>query len=323
MINSLIFLIVGYTSMFAFSGSGDIRRSLFNPLQLERQGKLSIYFSGGFTRASENRYQYVYDSYDNTVGKITVYSHTKFYTDLPDFLTTYRTGKRVFGYLGSIKFADLNYIFRQKSRDPNYVVREDSVLEQTGTIRFYKVGAGSQINLFTLLLGIVYAHGSQDSLTFNGFMPEVGAGFFSPNIDIILHIYPGANLQGDVDKKLPPVVHGDLTLKAPSKQLDRVTISLTYENWEKSYSYYHNTIGGMISLYHTFQDVTTLGVGGSITTSYVDGETYIPTYRLYVSYRLNLMEVGSFINYTPFSYNKSEKIEESKLSVNLFIKMNL
>jgi len=323
MVNSVLFFIIAYTSMFAFSGSGDIRRALFNPMELQGQGKLTFYFSGGFTRVSENRYQYVYDSYDNTVGKIAVYSHTKFYPDLPDFLVTYRAANRVFGYLGSTKFADLNYTFHQKSRDANYVVRVDSVMEQKGDIRFYEIGAGSQISLFSFLLGLVYAHGSQDSLVFSGFMPEAGAGFFSSNIDITLRFYPGIKLQGDMEKKLPPVIYGDFTLKAPSKQLDRVTISLTYQNWEKSYSQYHDTFGGMISLFHTFQDVTTVGVGGAITTSYVDGDTFIPTYMLYVSHRLNLMEVGSQIDYTPFSYNQSEKIEESKLSVNLFIKMNI
>lgn len=323
MVNLLPFFIIIYTSMFAFSGSGDIRRALPNPMELQEQGKLTFYFQGGFTRVSENRYQYVYDAYDNTVGKIAVYSHTKFYPDLPDFLVTYKVKKIGFGYIGSTKFADLNYTFHQKSRDANYVVRVDSVMEQKGNIRFYEIGAGSQISLFTFLLGLAYVHGEQDSLVFSGFMPEVGTGFFCSNFDITLRFYPGIKLQGDMEKKLPPIIFGDFTLKAPSKQLDRVTISLTYENWEKSYSQYHDTFGGMISLFHTFQDVTTVGVGGGITTSYVDGDTYIPTYVLYVSHKLNLMEVGSQIAYTPFSYNQSEKIEESKLSVNLFIKKNI
>lgn len=125
------------------------------------------YAAGGLSGISysETRFDYIFDSYDNNIGKKTSYDNTNLYGE-PAYISAYLPFSGIGLFLGYQNLVSTDYDYSKINRDNYYVILSTEEIAQTGEINAYYLSVSYTWKWFTVGGNIAIMQGDA-SKTYN------------------------------------------------------------------------------------------------------------------------------------------------------------
>ncbi len=315
---SIILFVFSLTNFYTSAPFGDPLSSERMPI-LEAFSKYYVSLNFNAVVATEYRYENLYDSYNNTIGRQTVYEARSYHWLRPSFSFGFSYWKlKTFLYHGPI--FDSKYLYEKVVYSSGYVPEETIRVERNGGLFESGIMTIYGYKGFGIGIGFNYLNRLSDSVNSNALNPVAAFHYISKRDGFLIQYAPPLKFR-ESDFELPNRVSASLFFSPSTRSAARVTLDLTYMDFSSIDSGYGDYFEGRFIVSQIFRDFSSLNIGGALEKSY-RGNYYIPKLEFSLGYYLdpvvvNLGFVKSFVNYTENNY----LIEENPLKVQLSLKI--
>ncbi|MGB4238301.1 MAG: hypothetical protein WBJ87_01630 [Candidatus Hydrothermia bacterium] len=313
---AFIFTLTNFHSVYSF---GDPLPAL-HLSQMESFDRyfVSIDVNGAFVR--EYRYEYLYDSYDNTVGKQITYDNRNYYLLRPNLELGISRG-RMKGFIYYKGVSDFNYRYEKIVYTPGYVPQDTLRIERKGDI--YAVGLRASLDFgnFTVGGGLALLNKTVVSTETRTLSPEVLFCYRGRHEGVGGSVSPKVKFSEESDYSIPDKISLFTYYQPPSRTLAKFEFSFYYLNFSGLEDTLEDYYKGQLSVTHTFRDRTTLKMGGLLEKGF-EGNCYAPGFEIGLGYLLDPFELGVRFNETFYNYYRDGMlIEESPLKVDVYFRV--
>lgn len=318
---TFLMFIFSLTNFHTSNPSGDplIASGFFPFATFER-----YYVSVGANAAliNEFRYQYLYDSYNNTVGRQITYEKRNFYFLKPTVNLGFSFGRftTFLYYRGDF---DNNYLYEKIIYSSGYIPEDTVRIERKGDIYSggfatffgfgkYRVGAGlSLLNKEDIV-----------SSARRAARPEIFFSYRGKNEGVGLSLSARAKFSEETEYTIPDKGEVFLYYSPSSRTMAKFEMNLCYLDFSRINDSYEDYIFGSVAISNTFRDKTTLKVGGILEKSF-EGNYYAPGCEVGLGYIMDPAEIGILLSKMFYNYSQGgELIEESPVKVQFYLRIS-
>ena len=283
-----------------------------------RKYYLSIAFNNALV--NEYRYQYLYDSYNNTVGKQITYERRNYYLLRPNLSLGYAFGViKTYLYLRGV--ADLNYLYEKIQYNSGYLVEDTIREEREGDI--FEGGLAVALNKagFKVATGIGLLNKDLPNLTQRSVRALAAAGFSSKSFGVLIQLLTKVKFPDENFYSLPNQLAFSGYYNPTVKSGAQVDFDLLYKRFSKINATLKDYWVGSLGISHMFRDMTFLRVSGLLEKSFVN-DTYIPGISIALGYKITPLYFELDLCKTFISYSQgNELIEENPLKISFYFKI--
>ncbi|MGB9824095.1 MAG: hypothetical protein ACPLN0_06595 [Candidatus Hydrothermia bacterium] len=315
----LIAMFLSLTNLQSGAPFGDPLTSL--NYNIYERFKYYAIVNGNFAIVPEYRYQYVYDTYNSTVGRQITYDNKSFYILNPDVEIgfSYWIFKTVLSYKG---FSDGNYRYEKVIYSSGYVPEDTIKIQRTGETYTTGIRVIAGFGNFLGGIGGVLFNRLDTTGTKRGLSPLLILGYSMKTFKIAAEISPKTRFPHEAGYAVP----NDLVVYASYipliKSISSVETVFRYSQYSKIDNSYSDYLLLRTSVIYGFRDQTFLRMGGVLEKTYIGGY-YIPGVVVGLGYALSPLNLGINLEKTFYNYTlNSEIVEESPLKVGVYLKFS-
>ncbi len=323
--HNIIMLLLAYTRFFALSGGGDmVVRNPFMFARMDGEGsKIEMSLYGA--RSRERWGILTYDSYDNTVGDMSIYTRTSLYSNMPSFMAGY--AKKNFAVsLAYIPLLNYDYRYEKNLKDANYLPSNNYDIKKTGGLSLLGIDAEGRFKQFYGGAYISYGRGNieetdvypdtttSSTVTLKGFIPYAYLGTNLNNISLTLGFNPKVSLASTPLPVYPMSVYVNLALFRASPLMDRATFEFIYRFYEKA-GYLTDGFTVLAGLEHTAFNNFFFDAKAGIEKTYLQADTYLPVYQITFGQSFQGMKVFAGLEYQNVKYSRHDSQSDENADV--------
>ncbi|MDI6851171.1 MAG: hypothetical protein QMD82_04460 [bacterium] len=315
----LLLIVTSLTNLYTGVPYGD-QLDLRGLPFLDSFGKYYVSFTFNSALVNEYRYQYLYDSYNNTVGRQITYERNNYYLLKPSLSLGYAfLGVKTYLYLRGV--ADLNYLYEKIQYNSSYLVEDTIREERKGDI--FEGGFAVSLNIagFNVATGIGLINKNSPTLIQRSVRALGAAGYSSKSFGVLVQLLTKVKFPDENFYSLPNQLVFSGYYNPAVKSGAKIHFDLLYKRFSKINAALKDYWVGSLEISHAFRDMAFLKVGGLLEKSFVD-DTYIPGIDFALGYKMSPFYFELSVCKTFISYSQgSELIEENPLKIRFDIKI--
>jgi len=315
----LILMVASLTNLYTGVQYGDQLERRGLPL-LESFGKYYVSFTFNSALVNEYRYQYLYDSYNNTVGRQITYERRNYYLVKPDVL--FGLGFWIFKtYLYFREVVDLNYIYEKIQYNSSYLVEDTLRIERKGSIFEGGLVVSLDFSGFQMATGLGLLNKDMPSSVQRSVRPVAAFGYSTKSFGILTQFSTKVKFPEENYYSMPNQVALSGYYSPAVKSGARIDFEFLYKRFSKLDTTLTDYWLGSVGISHTFRDMTFLRVGGVLEKSFVN-DTYVPGIDVALGYKMSPFYFGINLSKAFISYSQgTELIEENPLKIGFNVKI--